>query len=135
MEKTTLDPSAIRSALTRTQINDGFFVKRTESIDDTISFLTLMTRYLQEKYLNQDLIIINERALFDYEGSLADFRRGMRDVLRSDVFIPYNIFQDMSSKSKLLTHGDLFIKQLLNIRGISVPRALAIAKKYPTFKR
>ncbi|KAL9576383.1 MAG: hypothetical protein Q9212_007145 [Teloschistes hypoglaucus] len=41
---------AVQSAITSTQVVNGFFVKRTKGLDDTIGYLTRMTRVLKGLY-------------------------------------------------------------------------------------
>ena len=41
---------AIRTAMTSTQVHDGFFLKRTNSTDDTIDYLVSVTKALKAKY-------------------------------------------------------------------------------------
>lgn len=49
--------------------------------------------------------------------------------------IPFAAFNELNSKSRNLMLRDVYVKQLLCIRGVSVEKAAAIAGKYPTFKR
>ncbi len=44
----------------------------------------------------------------------------------------FSKFQESSSKSDNLTVSDLFAKQLMQVRGASVPRVYAITQLYPT---
>jgi hypothetical protein len=42
---------AIRTAMTTTQVHNGFFLKRTINTDQSIDYLVAMTNALKEKYL------------------------------------------------------------------------------------
>ena len=41
---------AVRTALASTQVIDGFFVKHTTSMDDTIDYLERLTKSLKKEY-------------------------------------------------------------------------------------
>uniref|UniRef100_A0A1X7VLV8 Crossover junction endonuclease MUS81 n=1 Tax=Amphimedon queenslandica TaxID=400682 RepID=A0A1X7VLV8_AMPQE len=42
-------------AITNTQVIDSFFIKQTKDIKGSISYLTIMTRQLQKKYINETI--------------------------------------------------------------------------------
>ncbi|KAL8726332.1 MAG: hypothetical protein Q9181_006091, partial [Wetmoreana brouardii] len=54
---------AVQSAIASTQVVNGFFVKRTKGLDDTIRYLTRMTRMLKSTYENKSLTLLPSHTL------------------------------------------------------------------------
>ncbi|XP_054159299.1 crossover junction endonuclease MUS81-like [Oppia nitens] len=100
---------------------DGFSIKRCESFEDTIRYLTLMTRYLESKYRYKTIYsclreqIINKEVPYNH-------------------FMSYNEFGRNANKITNFTVKEMFLKHLLQIKGISVAKAKAIVEHYPTLQ-
>ncbi|KAK2553821.1 Crossover junction endonuclease MUS81 [Acropora cervicornis] len=52
----SLPESTLQQAIVNTQVVDGFFVKRTHDLKESVAYLTVMTRYLQRIYSNKTLL-------------------------------------------------------------------------------
>ncbi|KAG0372548.1 Crossover junction endonuclease mus81 [Mortierella sp. AD032] len=121
----------IRTAMTTTQVHEGFFLKRTGSTDQTIEYLVAMTEALKEKYEHQVLYVIPDEVIErdSYLDLLEELRRKSpgREYLTS-----YQAFAKLNSKSETLTVRDNFVKMLMVIRGLSAEKAIEIAKVYGT---
>jgi crossover junction endonuclease MUS81 len=129
-----IDSQALLKAMSDTQLLDGFFLKRTSSLDETIQYLTLMTRYIQSIYSTRDLCVIRDRALQYASNSIKKTRDAMKRRLSREGFVSYGIFQDLNTKSKLRTLDEVFVHQLLRIKGISPSKASAIILIYPVLR-
>ena len=49
--------------------------------------------------------------------------------------LTFGIFQELNAKSKSLTLGDLWMKQLVCIRGLTADKAKLVVDKFPTPRR
>lgn len=124
---------AIETAVSSTQVVNGFFVKRTAKLDDTIRYLVRMTKMLEGIYARRPLPLI--------PSNLVDSRtypallRHLNTMFPTLRFHPtYADFSSLMSKSGALTLRDVYLKMLMCIRGISVEKAAEIQKLYPTPK-
>lgn len=91
-----------------TQIEDGFFIQRTQSEEETFQYLFLMTKHFME---------LNKKKCYENHSKFS-----------------FDEFSISVSKSKNLTISDIFAKQLLQLRGITAEKAASIIKLYPTPK-
>ena len=132
-EKSTKFHEAIQTAIASTQVVNGYFVKRTEKLDETIRYLARMTKMLKSLYESKPLYLIPTKALTPttYLPLLSHLRTHPSHVDKS-YHITYPSFALLSSKSDTLTLRDVFLKMLMCTRGISGDKALAIQKHWGT---
>ena len=132
-EKSTKFHEAIQSAIASTQVVNGYFVKRTMKLDETIRYLARMTKILKARYESKPLYLIPTAALTPstYLSLLSHLQTHPSHVDRS-YHITYPSFASLSSKSDTLTLRDIFLKMLMCTRGISGDKALAIQKHWGT---
>lgn len=132
-EKSTKFHEAIQSAIASTQVVNGYFVKRTIKLDETIRYLARMTEILKSQYESKPLYLIPTKALTPttYLPLLSHLRTNPSHVDKS-YHITYPSFASLSSKSDTLTLRDVFLKMLMCTRGISGDKALAIQKHWST---
>ena len=114
-------PEAIEQAIANTAVQEGFTIKKTADQKGTIEYLTLFTRLLRDKYLNQDLSSCTN-------SDLAEGLVGHRDT----TLLTFQEFNESSKKNKQLSVTEVFAKMLLRLKGLSVEMAQTIVKKYPT---
>lgn len=120
---TGLPLTTLHQAATNTLIQDGFSVKFTDSLKDTLQYLASFTRILINIYKDKTLMACPKEDLINT--SIQD------DLFPLMTFKEFNI---SSSKNKKFKVRDMFIKQLLQLKGLSVDKALAITGVYPTPK-
>lgn len=132
-EKSTKFHEAVQSAIASTQVVNGYFVKRTVKLDETIRYLARMTKMLKSLYESKPLYLIPTNALTPttYLPLLTHLRTHPSHVDKS-YHITYPSFASLSSKSDTLTLRDVFLKMLMCTRGISGDKALAIQKHWGT---
>ena len=132
-EKSTKFHEAIQSAIASTQVVNGYFVKRTVKLDETIRYLARMTRILKSQYESKPLYLIPTTVLTPttYLPLLSRLRTHHSHVDKS-YHITYPSFASLSSKSDTRTVRDIFLKMLMCTRGISGDKALAIQKNWGT---
>lgn len=132
-EKETRFHEAIQTAIASTQVVNGYFVKKTQKIDDTIRYITRLTRMLQSLYESKPLYLIPTRTIEgdNYLPLLQCLRTDPAHTLRN-YSLTYSTFASMSSKTDNLTLRDVFMKMLLCAKGVSADKALAVQKIWNT---
>ncbi|CAG8507983.1 11387_t:CDS:2, partial [Racocetra persica] len=122
---------AIKTALSSIQMLNGYFLKRTATIDQSIDYLVRMTRMLKAMYENTTLYAIPDNMI--YRSTFLDMKKNLATLHPDRTYlVTYSSYSDLNSKSKPLTLRDTFVRMLMTIRGISVDKAAEIIKNYPT---
>ncbi|KAJ7360130.1 Crossover junction endonuclease mus81 [Desmophyllum pertusum] len=124
----SLPENTLLQAIVNTQVVDGYFVKRTHDLKETVAYLTVMTRYLQRLYSNKTLVSC-------HQGSLEQARSSSTKGNDKMYLMNFPDFNDSTVKNKVMTVSEVFAKQLMQLNGISPDKAVAILEKYPTPKR
>ncbi|CAH2982667.1 unnamed protein product [Chilo suppressalis] len=104
---------SLMQSLANTRVQDGFKVHLTDSLSHSARFLAMMTKRITVEYKNQDL-------------------KGCNSEPTNGNLMTFNYFNKTSTKSKPLSVTETFIKLLLQIKGVSVEKALAITNVYKT---
>ena len=120
----SLPGKTLRQALINTMIVDQIFVKYTADLAETAHYLKTMTTKLSDIYKNLTL----------YSTSLTDVKTNAitsHSAINCKL-LTFDDFNDDSMKSKGLTVNELFLKQLMQIYGMSFHKANAIAQIFPT---
>ncbi|KIH87155.1 crossover junction endonuclease MUS81 [Sporothrix brasiliensis 5110] len=121
----------MQSSIASTQMTNGYFVKTTAKVDDTIAYLARMTRRLQAQYANKPLHVLPTAALTAQNH--VPWLRALRSVDRAGSYcVSYAAFASLTSKSETLSLRDVFLKMLMCTRGVTGERALAIQKVWST---
>lgn len=138
IEDITIDPAmwqryeeAVHSAIASTQVVNGYFVKRTAKMDESIRYLARLTAMLARKYEGQTLRVIPSRVITAQ--NYLPLMRHLRDTQPSEGhYVTYQVFTSLASKSEMMTLRDLFLKMLMTTRGVTGERALEIQKRWNT---
>lgn len=122
---------AVTSAMAQIQVVNGYFLKRTQKMDDTIRYLARMTKMLKGIYEEKTLHVIPAHVLTaqNYLPLLRQFRE--RDP-QGGYYISYPAFASLASKSDTLTLRDVFLKMLMTTRGVTAEKAVEIQKQWKT---
>ncbi|EGX90467.1 DNA repair protein Mus81, putative [Cordyceps militaris CM01] len=122
---------AVQSAIASTQVVNGYFVKRTAKMDDTIKYLARMTRMLTARYERAPLHVIPTRVLTarNYAPLLAHLRATQPAVRH---YVTYAAFASLASKSETMTLKDVYLKMLMTTRRVTGERALEMQRRWPT---
>jgi crossover junction endonuclease MUS81 len=122
---------AVSSAIANTQVVNGYFVKQTGKLDDTIRYLAKMTTTLQEMYEKKSLHVIPSKTLHPdtYLSLQTRFRAEQPD---QGHYVTFSAFSSLCSKSDTMRLRDVFLKMLMCTRGLTGERALQIQKKWKT---
>ncbi|KAL7813713.1 endonuclease [Trichoderma gracile] len=122
---------AVQSAIASTQVVNGYFVKRTQKIDDTIKYLARLTAMLKRRYESKHLNVIPTRVITaqNYQRLLQHLREREPSV---GYHVTYPAFASLASKSETMTLRDVFLKMLMTTKGLTGERALEIQRKWNT---
>lgn len=123
-----IDHQRIATAAMRTQVHDGFFVRRTSGMDETIRFLVHITTHLASVCASLPSIeaidsVAKEAPGYEYMRSLCARLDNSR--------LSFKMFSALNSRS-VQTLGELFAKQLVQLRGIGSEKAAAVLELFPT---
>ncbi|KAH8652729.1 crossover junction endonuclease MUS81 [Tricladium varicosporioides] len=122
---------SVQSAIASMQVVNGFFVKKTQKMDDTILYLTRMTALLKSIYEERPLHIIPTK--FITNQNYLPLMKHLRATQESkDFYITYETFAGLASKSESLTLRDVYLKMLMCTRGVTGEKALEIQKRWRT---
>lgn len=101
---------------------DGFEIKRCDNFDETIRYLANMTRWLELFYSNKSIISCKDK-------------ESLEKTCAQDLnYITFNEFCTNSTKIQIFTAKEMFIKHLLQIKGLSIDKINVIVKQYPTYQ-
>jgi crossover junction endonuclease MUS81 len=122
---------AINSAMASMQVVNGYFVKRTAKMDDTIRYLASMTQMLRTLYEGKPLKVIPTRVLTtrNYLPLLKHLRETQP---AASHHVSYLAFASLASKSSNMALRDLFLKMLMCTRGVTGEKAIEIQKVWKT---
>ncbi|OAX78871.1 hypothetical protein ACJ72_06817 [Emergomyces africanus] len=139
----------VASAIASTQVVNGYFVKQTRNLDDTIRYLARMTKLLRGIYTSAScttsttnstpLSIIPTRYLtssqsyLDLLKRLRSLHNEIQSTSRRPIYtVTFPTFSSLASKSEMLTLRDLFLKMLMCTRGVTADKALEIQRHWRT---
>lgn len=122
---------ALESAIASMQVVNGFFVKQTAKLDDSIQYLARMTKTLKSIYERKDVHVIPCRALeADAVSTTLDRYRKLYPDMTIGMTFP--VFGAMCDKSDSTTLRDVFLKMLMTTRGVTGEKAVEIQKIWST---
>ncbi|KAG5755730.1 hypothetical protein H9Q69_006031 [Fusarium xylarioides] len=137
IEEISMDPEvasryaeAVRSAIASTQVVNGYFVKRTAKMDDTVRYLARMTAMLKRTYESKPLNVIPTKILTSQ--NYLPLLKHLRESVSPNWYITYPAFSSLASKSESITLRDVFLKMLMTTKGVTGERALEIQKRWKT---
>jgi crossover junction endonuclease MUS81 len=122
---------AVESAITSSQVVNGYFIKKTSKMDETIRYLTRMTVMLKSMYKEKPLFVIPTKILTTQ--NYLPLLESLRINRPNDKFyITYPAFGSLASKSETLTLRDVYLKMLMCTRGVTGEKALEIQRRWET---
>lgn len=100
-------------------VQDGFTVKYTRSHKDSMSYLSCVTKILIKIYKDKKLV-----------GCKKDHLTQADNVDSAVRLMEFKEFNKASSKQRTFKVSEMFIRQLLQLKGMSVDKATAIVERY-----
>lgn len=122
--------STLTQAALNTYVQD-FTVKYTENHHHTVLYLSTMTKLLDENMKDKSYWNITNLPPETTAATVSDFNIKQGTI----PLISYESFNKQSSKTRDCTVKDIFMKQLLQIKLLTIDKVNAIVDKYPTPKK
>ena len=122
---------AVSSAIASTQVVNGYFVKQTGKLDDTIRYLAKMTNMLQGMYESKSLHVIPSNVLQPQAYLRLQTKLRIEQPERGH-YITFSAFSSLCSKSDAMSLRDVFLKMLMCTRGVTGEKALEMQKEWRT---
>lgn len=122
---------AVQTAIASTQVVNGYFLKKTQKVDDSIRYLARMTMLLKKQYENKSLFVIPTEILTAQNYlPLLDHLRQKEPM--TGHYVTYPAFASMASKSDAMTLRDVYLKMLMCTKQVTGEKALEIQKRWKT---
>ncbi|KAK6531688.1 Crossover junction endonuclease mus81 [Orbilia ellipsospora] len=122
---------AITTAIYSTQVVNGFFVKLSHRLDDTVRYLARFTRLLKTLFEKKDLYVYPDNLV--QIRTFTDLKAYLKEKEpEKDYFLSYGTLAAMASKSRTSTLRDVFLKMLMCTKGVSAEKALEIQRHFKT---
>lgn len=119
----------IMTAKSQLQVINGFYLKETKKLSDTIDYLVTMTKVI--KSMAKDLHIIPSRFL--QRTTYAALQTKLREAHKDKVFLTsYEAYQALNKKSNLRTVQEYLARMLLRVKGMSPERVSAMLDVWQT---
>ncbi|CAO3682666.1 unnamed protein product [Rhizopus microsporus] len=124
---------AIQTIMSSIQVVDGFFLKRTNTIDETIDYLVSLTRLIERIYKGTTLYPIPGHIVTSQ--NYIDLKRAYKDKVgnsKTAYLISYPVYNQINSKNGSTSLHEIYLRMLTCIRGVNAEKALALMRVYPT---
>ncbi|ESN93079.1 hypothetical protein HELRODRAFT_189672 [Helobdella robusta] len=132
-QHSSLPEATLNQAIINTQVVDEFFVKRVKHARESATYLTLVTRYLQSLYSTNKLYGFNQFFKVEQTCTSPSVLSSSSSISPPNFFLmTYSAFSEQSKKSKCLTVGRTFLKQLTQINGLTTEKAISVINMHPT---
>ncbi|XP_043510455.1 crossover junction endonuclease MUS81 isoform X3 [Frieseomelitta varia] len=120
-QRLTIPHSSLMQASINTLIQDGFSVKYTKNHKDSMFYLSSITRILIKTFKEKNLIGCKKEVVTQTNISN-----------NTCNFMVFEEFNKAASKQKVFKVNEMFVRQLLQLKGMSIDKALAIVEHYST---
>ncbi|KAJ7669347.1 ERCC4 domain-containing protein [Mycena polygramma] len=121
----------IDTALSSTQVVDGFLVKETKHMNDTIAYLANLTEELIREHTMKNLYVIPPHMIRRH--SYVDLQKHLRHKYPDRCYVTsYADFQALNSKSAYTTVRDTWARMLLCVKGMSAEKVGAVVERWDT---
>jgi len=135
----------VASAIASTQVVNGYFIKKTKNLDDSIRYLARMTLLLRKMYgalgssISEDqpanpskVALIPSRRLSSTQSYLTLLNELRAESPSVTYGVTFSTFSALTSKSDVLSLRDIFLKMLMCTRGITGEKAIEIQRRWQT---
>ncbi|KAJ5239986.1 DNA-directed DNA polymerase family X beta-like N-terminal [Penicillium chermesinum] len=137
----------VASAIASTQVVNGYFIKKTRNLDDSIRYLARMTLLLRRMYgayespeeglgASQSATAKVSLIPSGHISSIQNYLTQIEELRAKDPSLTYGVtfstFSALTSKSDVLSLRDVYLKMLMCTRGVTGEKALEIQRRWPT---
>ncbi|KAJ2883313.1 Crossover junction endonuclease mus81, partial [Coemansia aciculifera] len=124
-----LGEAAVSSALSRVQVHHGFHLKRPATFEATLKILRQTTRCLQSAL--KDVYAIPDQYIGQKE--FAKLKQNIRARFpHISLAMSFDAYDVVSNKSGTLLVGEIYMRMLMTVRGVSASKALTVGRNYAT---
>lgn len=126
---------ALKTALWVILVYYRFSMIRTVNADETVEKLYALHTVISREYLEKNLVVIYPNSLRNQDDFLIvldKFRSEFEKDHSIECCHTYQCFQEILGKGEMNTVGELTIRILMYINGISIEKAVAIQSHFPT---
>ncbi|KAJ2660623.1 Crossover junction endonuclease mus81 [Coemansia sp. RSA 1200] len=124
-----LGENIVNSALSRIQVHNGFHLKRLPSFEATLRLLRQITCALQTAL--GDIHAIPD-SVVGHKG-FAKVKKNLHSRFpQLHLALTFDAYDVVSNKSATLVVGEIYLRMLRTLRGISADKAITIARQYHT---
>lgn len=116
-----LPADTLKQAMTNSEVCDGFFVKHTADTTATVAYLVLMHRHICARHEGRPVLAKGH--------NMADFARKYPRAYHCATFTD---FTSLTLKTQVLRVEEMFVKQLMQMAGLTAEKAAAIVSVYST---
>ncbi|KAL1411098.1 Crossover junction endonuclease mus81 [Vanrija albida] len=128
-ERMEFHGAKIMTAKSQIQVINGFFLKETHKLNDTIDFLATMTSVIQQTH--RDLEVIPPR--FISRTSYSSLQASLRQTYLGKTFLTsFESYQALNDKSGSRTVYETLARMLLCVKGMSPERVAAVLDQWDT---
>ncbi|XP_015435479.1 PREDICTED: crossover junction endonuclease MUS81 [Dufourea novaeangliae] len=120
-QRLTIPHSSLMQASINILIQDGFSIKYTKTHKHSMFYLSSLTRIFNDVFKEKSLI-----------GCKKEFLTQTNKSSNTVNLMEFEEFNKAASKQKVFKVNQMFIRQLLQLKGLSVDKAFAIVERYPT---
>ncbi|KAJ2330293.1 Crossover junction endonuclease mus81, partial [Coemansia sp. RSA 2681] len=124
-----LGEATVNSALSRIQVHHGFHLKRPPTFEATLKILRQTTRCLQSTL--KDVYAIPDQYIGQKEFAKLKQNIRARFPLIS-LALSFDAYDVVSNKSGTLSVGEIYLRMLMTVRGVSASKALTVGRSYST---
>lgn len=125
---------SIETAMSTIITTSKFNLQRFKSIENTTDWLRVMTDILIQYYLKLRLIVLKPESVNtkdQYLELLNSFRAEFETENRSyECVYKFSLYQSSLTKTTMMTVKDMFIKMLMQIKGMSLEKAIVLQKHF-----
>ena len=106
--------------------------RQTSGLDESIVFLAAAHKQLKRTLDNSDISACKLKASdFSFKNFPVQFSKLKAANYEEKVFMNYTAYALLNSKSTNQSSTDVFLRQLMTIKGVTFDKACSIIKKYP----
>ena len=107
--------------------------RQTGGLDESIVFLASLHKHLISTYAATQISACTLKASqFNYKSFPKQFTELKESNPNAKVFLNYTAYALLNSKSTNQSSSDIFLRQLLTIKGLTFDKACSILRKHPS---
>lgn len=122
---------ALQTSMSMAITFSNFHLQRTKDSDDTVQLVKSLDEKVKAYYDGKDLVVMEPRNLAsqqDYHEALDLFR----NKFDQEVVYNFETFQGVMNKSKMTNVGEIFVRLLMTVKGVSLDKAIEIQQHFKT---